>query len=378
VATATRIDPDVGDTGVWSLSSNPAGAFAINAQTGALTVANSLALDHETAPTLPIAIRFTDAGGLFFDRFYQITVTNRLEALTIGEPISGISGEQVTVTLQDERGLPFIGCTPSWDGPDGGTFSGATDALGKFQITFGAPGQYTLRVASGTIFDTAPVTVVAPATVPIGRVTTSTQLGGALDSSETVTVTVVDIHNRPVADASVVLVVSQSGVATAAAATTNAQGQCSIVVNYVATGSVKAWFQAVKGTSTKASTQETLFVQPVIGSGAVASIESQENNPKFDEELFPYVFDFAPLLGADETIVSVVGVTCKSTPASFDLNSQAMVIGVPVVHGKKVVQFLDSGKKGGVYVVRCTVRATRSTVTAELKLRLFAVPGSRT
>ncbi|NVO19613.1 MAG: T9SS type A sorting domain-containing protein [Bacteroidetes bacterium] len=61
VGNVVATDPDVGQTLTYSiLSGNTNGAFAINGATGALTVANVLALDYETTPSFTLGIRVVD------------------------------------------------------------------------------------------------------------------------------------------------------------------------------------------------------------------------------------------------------------------------------------------------------------------------------
>ncbi|MBL0135862.1 MAG: cadherin repeat domain-containing protein [Chitinophagaceae bacterium] len=63
VGTVVASDPDAGQTLAYSiLSGNTSGAFAINASTGALTVANSSALNFESSPSYVIAVKVQDNG----------------------------------------------------------------------------------------------------------------------------------------------------------------------------------------------------------------------------------------------------------------------------------------------------------------------------
>jgi hypothetical protein len=65
VGAASASDLDLGDTKSFAiLSGNAGGAFAINSATGAITVANTAALDFETIPTFVLSVRVTDGGGL--------------------------------------------------------------------------------------------------------------------------------------------------------------------------------------------------------------------------------------------------------------------------------------------------------------------------
>jgi hypothetical protein len=63
VGTVTASDPDFGQTLTFSIvSGNTNGAFAIDANTGAITVANAAALDFETTPSFNLVVQVTDSG----------------------------------------------------------------------------------------------------------------------------------------------------------------------------------------------------------------------------------------------------------------------------------------------------------------------------
>lgn len=74
--TATTSDPNPGDVVTWSLSNDAGGRFTIAAATGVVTVANGALIDFEAAQSHAITVRATDAGGLFSERAFTITVTN--------------------------------------------------------------------------------------------------------------------------------------------------------------------------------------------------------------------------------------------------------------------------------------------------------------
>ncbi len=85
VGAASGVDPDASPTFTFSFapSGDAGGRFAIDANTGAITVANSSLIDFETNASHSITIRVTDQGGLFVDRSFTINVTNVNEAPTI-------------------------------------------------------------------------------------------------------------------------------------------------------------------------------------------------------------------------------------------------------------------------------------------------------
>ncbi|MCP4982712.1 MAG: hypothetical protein GY935_19720, partial [Gammaproteobacteria bacterium] len=67
-------DVDVGDTHTFSLTDDAGGAFAINATTGEITVADASQLDYETATTMNITVRATDSGGKTYDEVVTINI----------------------------------------------------------------------------------------------------------------------------------------------------------------------------------------------------------------------------------------------------------------------------------------------------------------
>ncbi len=66
----------------YALIDNAGGRFAIDANTGVITVADGTLLDFEAATSHGISVRVTDQGGLSFDRNFTIAVTNVNEAPT--------------------------------------------------------------------------------------------------------------------------------------------------------------------------------------------------------------------------------------------------------------------------------------------------------
>ena len=76
--TALATDADVTDTVTYSLTSNPGGFFAIDANTGEVTVAN--ALDYESAAAHSIEITATSSDGSASTETFTIDVLDEDEA----------------------------------------------------------------------------------------------------------------------------------------------------------------------------------------------------------------------------------------------------------------------------------------------------------
>jgi VCBS repeat-containing protein len=129
VGTFSTTDPDVGDSHTYMLVSGTGstdnGSFSIDAS-GHLKTAASF--DFETKNSYSIRVRSTDAGGLYVEKVFTISITNVNEAPTIAVPaaqtayedvdktISGITvgdpdGDRLTVTLSVGHGTLTLGTT---------------------------------------------------------------------------------------------------------------------------------------------------------------------------------------------------------------------------------------------------------------------------
>ena len=95
VGTVTFTDADAGQTHTFAITAgNTGGAFAIDPATGAITVADSAALDFETTPTFALTVEVTDDGTPPLSGTATITVnlTDVNEAPSITAPAT-ISAE---------------------------------------------------------------------------------------------------------------------------------------------------------------------------------------------------------------------------------------------------------------------------------------------
>ncbi|MEJ0060772.1 MAG: cadherin domain-containing protein [Terricaulis sp.] len=145
IGTFTSADPDAGDTRTYSLVNSAGGRFAINASSGALTVANGALLDYETAVSHSVTVRVTDAVGLYRDETFAVSLTNVNET-----PSDIVPPGSLTVAENAANGTA-IGTFTSAD-PDAGdtrTYSLVNNAGGRFAIN--ASG--ALTVANGALLD---------------------------------------------------------------------------------------------------------------------------------------------------------------------------------------------------------------------------------
>jgi large repetitive protein len=187
VGTVTATDPDPGQTLTFSLTGgNTGGAFAINASTGQLTVANSAALDFETTPTFSLTVQALDNGS---------------------PPLAGTG--TVTVNLTDVNEPPVV--TPATftipeNSPNGtsvGTVTATDPDAGQtktFSITAGnTGGAFTINASTGQI-TVATSAAVNFETNPTFSLTVQVMDNGAppLSGTATITVNLTDVNEAPV------------------------------------------------------------------------------------------------------------------------------------------------------------------------------------
>lgn len=107
--TAFAQDGDADDDVVYTLSQNPGGAFAVDAVTGVVTVADPAALDFETAPTMTIEVTATSSDGSINAQSFDIAVEDVVEAISLqagdqGETLIGDAlGDTLTGGAGDDR-----------------------------------------------------------------------------------------------------------------------------------------------------------------------------------------------------------------------------------------------------------------------------------
>jgi hypothetical protein len=146
--TASSTDPDVGDTVTYSLVGSAGGRFAIDSNTGVVTVANSSLLDYDTDPSHDITVRATSNGGTAQQTF-TINLTPVDEAPSIPVDVN-VGANQVA---ENAANGTTVGITVSSTDPDSGhtvTYSLTDDAGGRFTID---PNTGVVTVANGTLLN---------------------------------------------------------------------------------------------------------------------------------------------------------------------------------------------------------------------------------
>ena len=133
VGQAVATDIDTSDTLTYSLVNDGGGRFAIDGNTGTITVADSSLLDFETATSHTVRVRVVDAGGLSSEQDIAITVANANEAPTSSDN---------TLTLDEDASHTFTATEFGFSDVDAG------DSLSTIKITQ-LPGAGSLTL-SGT------------------------------------------------------------------------------------------------------------------------------------------------------------------------------------------------------------------------------------
>ncbi len=97
----------------FSLTDNAGGRFAINSNTGEITIANGSLIDYETATSHDVTVRVTDAAGNSYAEAMAISVTNVSEAP---------SGTDNTVTTLEDTNYTFTAADFGFSDVDGDSF----------------------------------------------------------------------------------------------------------------------------------------------------------------------------------------------------------------------------------------------------------------
>lgn len=112
VGTIIVNDPDVDDTHTFTVTGGTGqSVFNVNANTGAITVANGAALNHETNPSYTLDVEVTDKGGLKDTATMTISVTN------VNEP--PVVNDQTFSVNEDSPNNTVVGTIVATD-PDSG------------------------------------------------------------------------------------------------------------------------------------------------------------------------------------------------------------------------------------------------------------------
>ncbi|MBK7028626.1 MAG: cadherin repeat domain-containing protein [Bacteroidales bacterium] len=186
VGTVAASDPDAGQILTYTiLSGNTSGAFNINATSGALTVANSAALNYETTPTFSLVVKVQDNGTGTLSSQATVTIN-----LTNGNDAPVITNQTFSIAENSANGTN-VGTVIATD-PDAGQtltysiLSGNTAGAFTINSTSGV-----LTVANGTAlnFETTPTFALVVKVQDNGT--------GSLSAQATITVNLTNVNEVP-------------------------------------------------------------------------------------------------------------------------------------------------------------------------------------
>ena len=149
VGTVVASDADVGQTLSYAITGgNASGAFAINASTGAITVADGSQLNFEATPSFPLTVTVTDSGtpNAASSATVTVTLTNVDEAPTFGAASYNFSLAENSATAS---AVGSVGATD----PDAGAtlvYSLSGTGANNFAIN---PSTGAITVASGAVLN---------------------------------------------------------------------------------------------------------------------------------------------------------------------------------------------------------------------------------
>lgn len=232
----------------------------------------------------------------------------------------------------------------------------------------------------------ATVTTVAPADTGLASIVASTDvLSDVPGVAASITYTAYSGNGSTRPGVTIRPFITEFGVATVAPANnaTDASGQASFTVTFGTTvGQGQLMVTASDGQTTidgNAAPVVTVFTLPAITEQLVKELLAEQQDPKYADEIQPYVFDFSPYFGRGETIASVLAIESVPTGGqSNDPDSARMIFGSSRVVGSRVLQFFRDGLPGVSYYLRCRVSTTIGrVVNSEIRIRVFRQAGAR-
>jgi VCBS repeat-containing protein len=170
--TAVALDPDAADTVTYSLIDDAGGRFAIDPNTGVITIADTSLLDSSVNPSHAVTIQATSSDGSTSAETFTINVTN---GAPVG-PVTDSDGTANTISESVANGsaVGLTGLATDADATDTVTYSLTDNAGGRFAIDTNT-GVVTVADTSLLDFETATShTVTVQATSTDGSTSTET------------------------------------------------------------------------------------------------------------------------------------------------------------------------------------------------------------
>ena len=153
--TGFATDADAGDSVTYSLTSNPNNAFAIDATTGEVTVADPNGLDFESAQTMQIEVTATSTDGSSSNATFDIGITDDNSEFSISAVTDSDAGANTineSASVGDSVGV--TGFATDADAGDSVTYSLTSNPNNAFAID-ATTGEVTVADPNGLDFESA-------------------------------------------------------------------------------------------------------------------------------------------------------------------------------------------------------------------------------
>ncbi|MCZ8182514.1 MAG: cadherin domain-containing protein [Beijerinckiaceae bacterium] len=190
IGTIQAADQDAGDTITYSFApgGNPNGIFAIDASTGALSIADNSTINFNVTPSYSVVVRVTDSFGLSTDQIFTITVVDINQAPEITS-----NGGGIAATFNHVEGATFATTVTATD-PDVGN-------VVTYSISGGADAAlFTIDAATGALSFIVAPDFAAPTDANLdGTYEVIVQASdGLLADTQLLTINVIDNNTAPV------------------------------------------------------------------------------------------------------------------------------------------------------------------------------------
>jgi VCBS repeat-containing protein len=179
IGTVATGDPDAGSTLTYSITGANPGGFVIDPATGALSIGNSVAMNHEASPSFSFMVQVSD-GALSSTATVTVNVANVNEAPLIADQSFPVNENSINGTL--------IGTVAAGDLDAGSTLT--------YSITGANPGGFVIDPATGALSIGNSVAMNHEASPSFSFMVQVSD--GALSASATVTVNVANVNEAPV------------------------------------------------------------------------------------------------------------------------------------------------------------------------------------
>ena len=117
--TALATDADATDSVTYSLSDDAGGRFAIDANSGVITVADTTLLDYETQTSHTVEVTATSTDGSTSVQSFTINLTDVIEGTSGSDTLHGTAGDDVILGFAGSDTLIGLAGNDSLDGGDG-------------------------------------------------------------------------------------------------------------------------------------------------------------------------------------------------------------------------------------------------------------------